>query len=155
MFKDVRPNQTIYVLNRRDVEIHEEKVATVGIPYIDTRNVGNAKMVVDVTATDGLGGQHVYVVPDGGNIAFTTDSVLSLVKENLIAEVEAICTESQRVVDSVEEHKSKLSRCKELLSELKPEIREKRELDNRLNSLESSMSELKDMMSNYIKTSRI
>ena len=111
------------------------------------------QMVVDVTIDDG-GSSRTYAIPDNTSVTYTNGLVLSTDREGVIREVEILKNQCADELAKVEEYRKSVCECEKILSEWNPAFREKRETEERFSKLETSMSDLKSMMSGLIKELR-
>ena len=80
--------------------------------------------------------------------------VLSTDREGVIREVEILRNQCAEELAKIEEYRKSVSECEKILTEWNPAFREKRETEERFSKLETSMSDLKSMMSGLIKELR-
>ena len=71
-------------------------------------------------------------------------------KQALIAEVEALKANAEQILNSVESQKEILAKSEQLLSELNPAFKEKRETSERLNRMEDAIAKLSESVTSLI-----
>lgn len=152
LFKDVKQNYTVYILDKQDMNISQAKVSAVGFPRMDImQNTPNTQTVVDITL-DSNGKIATYTIPENLSITYAGNIVLSTDKDGLMREIEAMKNNAEQVLASVDKQKQILDKANTLLSELNPIYKEKKETDLRFSKIENSISEMKDMFANFLNT---
>lgn len=154
MFSNLSQNSILYVLDINSTpKILSGPVERVSIPRpkYNTFNP-NMEMVVDVVATINGERREFKGIPNGSIANFGTDAfVLAENKESLDSYINAMLQNSKSVVDSVEKHKSLIASYEEALQELNPHIKADKEKDKAIQSLQSQVAELKDMLLSLTK----
>jgi len=117
---------------------------------MDMTSSGKTGMVVDITI-EANGKNANYVIPENCAITFAGDIVLSVDRQGLASEVEAMKASAEQVLSSVDKQKQILDKATGLLEELNPVFKERQETEKRFKSLENSMSEIKDMFSQLMR----
>lgn len=162
MFKDIKQNYPVYILNKQDLSVVQGKVVATTFPHVDmnaqkvtptaispTNSLGN-QMVVDVTIEAG-GKTATYTIPESLSVTYAGNIVLSTDREGIAREVEALKSSAEQVLLSVEKQKEIVEKTTALLAELNPVYKEKKENEERFTKIESSVAEMKTMLSNFIK----
>lgn len=174
LFKDIKQNFPIYILDKSSVELIKGKVTGTTFPHPETAQqngfnipngsygtvvppIGqtpnsNQRMVIDLTIEAG-GRSATYVVSESASINYAGNLILATDQSLLVPEVEAIknTTEQALAPERLEQLKQQLEKSVSLLSEINPTFRQRQEYDARFKNLEGSVDELKDMMKNFIK----
>lgn len=154
LFKDVKQNYTVYILDKQDMNISQAKVSAVGFPRMDImQNAPNTQTVIDITL-DSNGKIATYTIPENLSVTYAGNIVLSTDKDGLMHEIEAMKNNAEQVIASVDKQKQILEKANTLLSELNPVYKEKKETDLRFSKIENSISEMKDMFANFLNTYR-
>lgn len=153
LFKDVKQNYPVYILDKQELIISQGKVQSVGFPRMDimSKVPNGTQTVVDITI-DNNGKTATYTIPENLSITYAGNIVLSTDKEGLVHEVEAMKNSAEQILASVDKQKSILEKANTLLSDLNPVYREKKETDLRFSKIESSIGELKEMFSKFLNT---
>ena len=152
LFKDVKQNYTVYILDKQDMNISQAKVSAVGFPRMDIiQNTPNTQTVVDITL-DSNGKIATYTIPESLSVTYAGNIVLSTDKDGLMREIEAMKNNAEQVLASVDKQKQILDKANTLLSELNPIYKEKKETDLRFSKIENSINEMKDMFANFLNT---
>lgn len=166
-FKDIKQNFPVYILDKSTCEITKGKVVSTSFPHLETStmqqipnpcvypgspNPSNQRMVIDLTI-EANGNTATYVVSENASINYANNLVIAPEQSALIPEVEAIKNNADQAlsperIEMLKQHQAKSTK---LLMDLNPAFRQQQEYDQRLNGVESSISELKDMMANFIK----
>ena len=153
LFKDLHKGNFVYVLNTDDLKLTNGKVINVGVPYFDmpspTPNMSNMSMnasrVVDVTIEIN-GATNTYKIPENLSVTFANKMLLSTDKSAVVNEIESIKSTCNDVVNNYERSLEKIKICDNLLSDLNPEFKEKKENEEKLANMQSEISEIKQMI---------
>lgn len=154
IFKDIKQNYPVYILDKQELTISQGKVLSVGFPRTDLLQRPTtipAQTVIDVTIENG-DKQATYTIPENLSITYAGNIVLSTDKDNLVREIEALKNQAEQILASVDKQKQILEKANILLADLNPVYKEKKETDLRISKIESSISEMKDMFSKFINT---
>lgn len=151
LFKDIKQSYPVYILDRQNLTLTQGKVSQISFPHVDSTKVtfgnSNQPMVVDVTIVANSK-TATYTIPE--NLGITEagpNLVLSTERELLSREIEAMRSNAEVILNSVDKQKQIISKADELLSELNPSYKEKIQYEERFKSLESNMSDIKNMIS--------
>ena len=154
MFSNLSPNSILYVLDlNSSPKVLSGPIERVSIPRpkYNTFNP-NMEMIVDITATINGERREFKGVPNGAIANFGTDAfVLAENKEALNSYINAMIQNSKSIIESVEKHKTLVSNYEEALTELNPSIKADKEKDKAIQSLQSQVAELKDMLLSMAK----
>ena len=111
LFKDVKQNYTVYILDKQDINISQAKVSAVGFPRMDImQNTPNTQTVVDITL-DSNGKIATYTIPESLSVTYAGNIVLSTDKDGLMREIEAMKNNAEQVLASVDKQKQILDNC--------------------------------------------
>lgn len=155
LFKDLKIGYPVYIFHKEgEKRITQGKVTAISPSRLpQTPSLQTMQMVVDVTIDDG-GSSRTYAIPDNTSVTYTNGLVLSTDREGVIREVEILKNQCADELAKIEEYRKSVSECEKILTEWNPAFREKRETEERFSKLETSMSDLKSMMSGLIKELR-
>ena len=155
LFKDLKIGYPVYIFHKDgEKRITQGKVTAISPSRLpQTPSLQTMQMVVDVTIDDG-GSSRTYAIPDNTSVTYTNGLVLSTDREGVIREVEILRNQCAEELDKIEDYRKSVSECEKILTEWNPAFREKRETEERFSKLETSMSDLKSMMSGLIKELR-
>ena len=68
LFKDIKQNYPIYILDKQELTVSQGKVLSIGFPRMDVMskpaNPINTQMVIDITI-DNCGKSATYTIPEG------------------------------------------------------------------------------------------
>lgn len=149
MFSNLSQNSILYVLDINDspkVLSGPVERVTIPRPKYNTFNP-NMEMVVDIFATINGERREFKGVPNSTIANFGNDSfILADSRESLNSYINAMMQNSKGILDSVEKHQRLLANYEEALSELNPDIKADKEKDKAIQSLQSQVAELKDML---------
>ena len=158
LFKDVKQNYPVYILNKQDLSLTQGKAAQVPFPRMEmNQKTGKTEMVIDITI-EANGKTATYVIPENLSVTYAGNLILSTDKMSLASEIEAMKNTAEQVLASVDHQKEVLEKSSSLLAELNPVYKEKQETEKRFSAIEEtvtgvkgSVDELKKMMSDFIK----
>lgn len=155
LFKDLKIGYPVYIFHKDgEKRITQGKVTAISPSRLpQTPSLQTMQLVVDVTIDDG-GSSRTYAIPDNTSVTYTNGLVLSTDREGVIREVEILRNQCAEELAKIEEYRKSVSECEKILTEWNPAFREKRETEERFSKLETSMSDLKSMMSGLIKELR-
>lgn len=144
LFKDLKSGYPVYLLQRGDnLKVSTGKITAVAPSRFQQSGNSQMSMVTDITI-DNEGVSRTYEIPDSLSVTYTRDGlVISTDKDGLIREVEAIKTSNEEELLKVDVRKKIVEDCDNILSELNPQIKEKRENEERITNIESSVTDLK------------
>lgn len=155
LFKDLKIGYPVYIFHKDgEKRITQGKVTAISPSRLpQTPSLQTMQMVVDVTIDDG-GSSRTYAIPDNSSVTYSNGLVLSTDREGVIREVEILRNQCAEELAKIDEYRKSVSECEKILTEWNPAFREKRETEERFSKLETSMSDLKSMMSGLIKELR-
>ncbi len=155
-FRDLKPGSIVYLMHRPaegGVVAVTGKVTAVSAPrFPQTKDALHAmQMVVDVTISENGEGR-TYTTPDNLTTAYAGDgTVIATTREGIVNEVETIKAQCEEELAKVDSRRRTMEQCDRIIMEWNPELKEKRANEERLCKLESSMTDLKSMLSGLIK----
>lgn len=148
LFKDIKQNYPIYILDKQDFCIIPGKATAVSFPRVEiNQKTGRTEMVVDVTI-EANGKTATYTIPENHSVTFAGNIVLSTDKQGLVAEVEALVANADQIIASVPYAQKVKDKAPTILADLNPAYRDKQETEQRFGKIEGSISEMKDLMKN-------
>lgn len=153
LFKELKEGYPIYILHKDgEKRVSQGKVTNVSPSHMPTiPNVMNTmQMVVDITVDDN-GCVRTYTMPDNLSVTYTDNLVLSTDKEGVIREVEVIKSKCEEELSRKDEYEKTVLECDNILKEWNPTFKEKKETEARFEKLETSVHDIKDMLSGLIK----
>lgn len=109
------------------------------------------QMVVDVTIeTDGQ--SRTYTTPDTLAITYAGDALaIATEREPMIKEIEAMKSQAENELAKTDKRRAIVAQCETILTEWNPAFKEKRDTEERFSKIETSMTDLKSMLSGLIK----
>lgn len=158
LFKDMKPGYPVYILQKGDtLKAVQGKTIKVSDPYFPPAPIGQipspslntSQRFVDVTL-ESEGITNTYSIPETLSVSYANNLVLSTDKEGILRDVEAMKSQSEEVVRSVEKHQAIISGCEKILEEWNPAFAEKREQDKRISGLETEVKGLSKMLADFI-----
>lgn len=151
LFKDIKQNYPVFILNKQDVTFSQGKVTSVSLPHMDNSNpMVMGKSVIDVTI-ETEGKSATYAIPENVGIVYAGDIVLSTDRDGIMREVEAMKASAEQAIKNVERQKMIVEKSTSLLTELNPAFKEKQENEQRMTKMENSIEELKNMFAGFMK----
>ena len=154
LFKDVKRNYSVYILDRENLEVKVGKVTENTLPHLEPMSMPSSigmssspQMVVDLSIeVDGKSA--TYTIPDSLSITYTKNIAISTDREGLIPEVEAMKNKAEEILNSVEKQKEIVKKSTALLSELNPTFKKERETEERFSQIEGSVNDIKSTIGN-------
>lgn len=139
LFKELKSNYPIFLLDRATLKFEQAKVMNVQPNY---QSVNMNRIEVNVTIQNKEGKQNTYAVADSEQSAYAGNLFISTSKDCIINEVNALKNASEEVLSNVEEHKQTVEKCKELLAELDTTFRDQQKTNARLDQMENKLDEI-------------
>lgn len=152
-FKDLKKDYPVYVFDRKgEMDIITGKVLTdVAAPHMDYSHGNSMQMVVDVSIEIGDKAQ-VYVMPEGANTTVApNDMIISTEIAPILREIDNMCMRSEEVVKSCPVHKHIIERGNALKEKWDPELRERRENNQRFENIENKIASIDDKFDIILK----
>lgn len=138
LLKDCQKGYPIFILNRNEINACQGKIIDVSRPHFDNRNPTSTSMVIDVTVEiDGK--QTSFVMPESASVAYTDTLVISCDRTDIMREVEAICSRNEEELKQTPVREKTVQRCKAIIEEWNPEIKNRRETEDRIGKIESAL----------------
>ena len=165
MFQNLRVGTPLYVLHKNELKIETGEVTFVSQPVNQFGQVvfaNSQPATVDISMQ--VEGKPIELkkipatltISDCGN-----NRVVSESREAISTELSVMKANSQRVIDSMDQHKEIVRKCDELLQELNPQIKQEAErskeiesLANRVGGLESSIGRIEQMLTRSLETKK-
>ena len=156
----MKPGYPVYLLQKGDeIKAMQGKTVKVSDPYFPPAQIGQmpspsmntSQRFVDVTL-EAEGITNTYSIPETLSVSYANNLVLSTDKEGILRDVEAMKSQSEEVLRSVEKHKAVISGCEKILEEWNPAFAEKKEQDKRITGIEN---EVKGMRGEFKELSRM
>ena len=154
MFSNLSQNSILYVLDLQSTpKILSGPIERISLPRPRYNTFNPAmEMVVDITATINGEKREFKGVPNGSIANFGNDAfVLAENREALNSYINSMLQNSRSVLESVEKHKKLIENYEEALVELNPEKKADKEKDLAIQSLQSQVAELKDIILSMAK----
>lgn len=154
LFKDLKIGYQVYILHKGDdIKVGVGKVTAVSPPrFPQTQgNFQTMQMVIDVTIEEN-GESRTYTTPDSLSVTYAgNELVITTEREGILKEVETIKAHNEDELSKVATRRALVEQCERVLAEWNPQFKEKRETEERFSKLETSMADLKGMLSGLIK----
>lgn len=144
LFKDLKQGCSVYMFDRNNIEVHTVQVVTVSTPHMDKYN-NQFDMVVDVAVLD-AGKTQTYTFKDSNEVGYTGQLMITPNKECVIKELQLLKSQSQTILDNIDQHRNNVEKCNALIQEFDPAIKAKQENDARYEELKQSIESLKQMI---------
>lgn len=153
-FKDLKIGHQVYMLHKgNNLKVGIGKVAVIS-PSRFPQTQGNIQamqMVVDVTIEEN-GESKTYTTPDSLSVTYAgNELVIATERDGVLREVESIKAQNEDELSKIDTRRQVVSECEKILTEWNPSFKEKRETEERFAKLETSMTDLKSMLSGLIK----
>lgn len=154
MFSGLRQGTTLYILDKSDkpkvVTGYVENI-TAPRPMYKTYNPQasfgmNLQTVVDIVVKVDNEKKEFIGIPSINTVHAYGDYVISETKEGMIQEVDAMLQNSKNVVSSVDQHKSNIEACEEILKSLNPVYAKETERDEAIDSLTKQVDSMQSVL---------
>jgi hypothetical protein len=154
MFSGLRQGSTLYVLDKsKEPRVITGFVERVSAPHPMYPNYNpnvsfgtNLQTVVDVTVKVGDDKKEFVGVPSSAYIHSYGDYVISESKDGMINEVTAMMENSKSIISNVEQHKTNIAACEEILKELNPAYAKEQERDEAIDNISGRMNRIEDIL---------
>lgn len=154
MFSGLRQGTALYVLDKSsEPKVVQGYVERVSIPhpmypsYNPSVSFGaNLQTAVDITVKIGDERKEFVGVPSTSVIHSYGDYVLSESKDSMIQEVTAMLENSKSIVANVEQHKSNIAACEDILKQLNPVYAKEQERDQAIDKISGRMDRIEDIL---------
>lgn len=151
IFKDIKTGYPVYFLQKDgEPKAYQGKVVTVSQPRFQQLQPNAplqqaTAMVVDVTV-EASGETKTYTIPETSSVVNAGSLVLSVDRDGILREVEAVKSQSEESLRQVDHHKATVSACEKILEDWNPAFREKQETEKRFSKIEESVGDIKKLM---------
>lgn len=155
-FKDIKPESSIYVYNRKETTLQPARVVSVSTPHLDSnmrqqQSYNNAmQMYVDVVLDINGNTTAPYVCPENSEIVYAGDLVMTPDITPILREIESAKNTAQQSLAQREALEERVKKCDELLAQYNPAFREKREMDSRLTKVEGAVGRIEEMFEKFM-----
>lgn len=149
MFSSLSQNSILYVFDiNGSPKILSGPIERVSLPRPKYASFSpSMEMVVDIVANINGERREFKGVPNNSIADFGDDSfVLAENKDVLSSYINSMLHNSETIINSVEKHEKRITCYKDALQELNPALKENRERDKVIQSLQGEISELKQLI---------
>lgn len=152
-FQNLRNNHQVYILHKDVNPILE--IGKVTYTSVPVPKYGNASMyndlVLDVTVEVDGKSTNFQKLPANREIAdFGNNLVVATSKEAMNSEITSMKQRSLDILNSIEQHRSIIQGCDEILQKLNPEIAEKQRQEQENKALREELNSLKEMFKEFL-----
>jgi hypothetical protein len=165
LFKNFTVGQPVYIFDRVNLTLIKAKVTNVTPSHVSNnpvtptynpmqfnyQNPMNSNMVVDVTV-ESEGSSKVYTFKDSTEIGYTDSLVISGERDLILKEVGDMKSQSEDALKQVDLHKERISKCTNIIAEFSPEVKEKKLMEDRFHTIETSMADMSKTVNNLAKS---
>lgn len=154
MFSGLRQGSTLYVLDKskepKVIQGYVERISAIHPMYPNYNPSvsfgANLQTAVDITVKIGDERKEFVGVPSTSTIHSYGDYVLSESKDNMIQEVTTMLENSKSIISNVEQHKSNIVACENILKELNPVYAKEQERDEVIDKISGRMDRIEDIL---------
>lgn len=147
-FKEAQAGMPIYIFNRSELALITDKVKSVNPSHFDV-NVPAGKMVVEITTAC----DNKYTIDDALTIAYFNNCAISLDRDHILREIEVYKNNSEAILNEIPHHKDVVEKCGQILIDNNPELKEKKDTEERFGKIENSIGELKNLFVEFMRKS--
>ena len=150
-FQNLRPNNTLYILQKSIPKLEIGRVNSVSPPI--PKFTGNFQdMTVDISTNIDDSITNFQKVPANLEIADVgNDMVISYDRQRISDEIKTLKSRSESALESIDFHKKMIKECNDFIRILNPEIAEKEQRDQETKQLKEEISSLKEMFSSFME----
>lgn len=151
-FRDLKQNNTVHILDKRDVTLKVGKIVSTAFSRLETDTRTGKQQMMKPFSIECDGQTLSFTIPESSSVCncYDIDLVIATDKSLLSKEVEIICNDAEEFLNTVdaqiERKRIEKERGSEILIELNPAYKEKQETEKRFSQIEGNMSEMKDMI---------
>lgn len=156
IFKDIKIGYPVYFLQKDgELKAYQGKVIAVSQPRFPqiqttpTMQQTATSMVIDVTIETN-GETKTYTIPETSSVVNAGMLVLSVDRDGVLREVEAVKSQSEEALRNIEKHKETVITCERILEDWNPAFAEKKAQDARISSIETEVKGLGAMLKDFI-----
>lgn len=154
MFSALRQGTTIYVLDKsKEPVVNTGFVERISAPhpmypsYNPSVSFGaNLQTAVDIVVKVGDERKEFVGVPSTSIIHSYGDYVLSESKDSMIQEVTTMLENSKSILANIEQHKSNIAACENILKELNPVYAKEQERDEAIDNISGRMNRIENIL---------
>lgn len=150
-FRDIKQNYPVHILDKQEFEIHTGKVTAVSFPKLEINpENGKPEMMVSVTI-EASGKTATYAIPENLSVSFAGNLVFATEKHLLLNEAKAVKANAEQIIAAAPKAQKIIDKSSAIFAELDSTFKERQETEQRFSKIEGSISEMKEMMTNFIK----
>lgn len=154
MFSGLPSGTALYVLDKSE----EPKVVTGYVEHVSAPHPmyqkynpsvsfgANLQTVVDITVRIGNERKEIVGVPSMAAIHSYGDYVISESKDDMIREVTTMLQNSKSIVENMDQHRSNIKACENILKELSPAYAKESERDEVIDNISGRMNRIEDIL---------
>ena len=154
MFSGLQPGTTLYVLDKSgEPKVIMGYVERVSAPHpiYSSYNpsasfAANLQTAVVITVKIGSDRKEFVGVPSTSVIHSYGDYVLSESKDSMIQEVTSMMENSKSILSNIEQHKSNIQACENILKELSPVYAKEQERDEAIDNISGRMDRIENIL---------
>lgn len=148
-FKDLKSDNSLYILNRKSVELTQGRVLNVSNPHYDSK-FSSSIQVVDVVV-EAEGRNITYTFQHDAENGYVDNLILTTNRDTIIRELEMLKEYSDKEIEKMPTYQANSEKCSKILAEFDPRVKEKQENNRRLDEVEASVKEMRDMFREFIE----
>lgn len=154
MFSGLPTGTALYVLDKSE----EPKVVTGYIERVSAPHPmyqkynpavsfgANLQTVVDIAVRIGNERKEFVGIPSTANIHAYGDYIISESRDDMIREVTTMMQNSKSIIENVEQHKSNIAACENILKELNPVYAKESARDETIEDMNNRMNRMEDIL---------
>ena len=148
LFKDLKMGHSVHFFNRKTASYEQGIIASA--PSLPHYQSAQPTMVVDVAITVGSDTK-TYSIPETLSTTYYGDICISTELPAILNEIDQLSNQAEAAISAMPKWEEIRTKCSDLRDTLNPEIKEKKQLDDRMNKLETSMSDMKQMFQKFME----
>lgn len=143
-FKDLKKNQTVYVLNTTDFTVHHGVTTADASHSVETNAKTGQKEVMTSLPIDIDGHTATYMIPDKSSMTTAGMLILATTEDELFREVEAQERLSKKHIEDNPKHEMVIEKAPAAKVALNPALRERLEQEQRMKEMTDFIADMKE-----------
>lgn len=146
LFKNLKQNNTVYILDKNDFSVKHGTVTVDPVTQVTTNKLTNkSEVMTDLTVTTD-GKTVIYSIPDNSTLTTAGSLILATTEQELCSEVDRLLNASKQYFQDEPFHKRVLEKAPDAMLALNPALREKMEQEQRMSEMKQSYNDMQELV---------
>lgn len=146
LFKNLKQNNTVYILDKNDFSVKRGTVTVDPVTQVQTNKLTNkSEVMTDLTVTTD-GKTVIYSIPDNSTLTTAGSLILATTEQELCSEVDRLLNASKQYFQDEPFHKRVLEKAPDAMLALNPALREKMEQEQRMSEMKQSYNDMQELV---------